>query len=347
MTSPIKVALLTTTALGFAGSAYAADLYADYTPPSDVSYVSKSETPFTWSGVYFGGHVGGAWNSFNAIDDICSIYGPGEDKSGEFASICDLSSGTTTISNADSMFDGETVDYFVYDSDGVGAANNSLVFSHDHDDGDFDWIYGAQIGINQQYGNLVLGLEADITGFADGTGTTVDYFEHFTDNPPSDLNQTVTLTSESDIKWLATFRGRAGVAMGRQGRFLPYVTGGAAVAQVENMFSGVSADVDGGCAGDGCGFNTGGDDPEFQTFSTSETDYQFGFAVGAGGEYAFTDYISFGLEYLFIGFPNGGGTNSIGWANADDVAFTYTQENGIDNVQMVRAKLNFRFPPKR
>jgi hypothetical protein len=44
----ITMALLATSAMGFAGAAYAADVY---TPPSEPAYVPAAASPFSWSGV--------------------------------------------------------------------------------------------------------------------------------------------------------------------------------------------------------------------------------------------------------------------------------------------------------
>lgn len=79
-------------------------------------------------------------------------------------------------------------------------------------------------------------------------------------------------TCETKNRWIGTLRPRLGYAFDR---FLPYVTAGAAYGNVR-----LSARD-----------NTTGD-----TFSDSNT--RFGWAAGAGVEYAFTDQLTAKVEYL-------------------------------------------------
>ena len=73
----------------------------------------------------------------------------------------------------------------------------------DTDDGSFDisgWLLGAQAGANVQMDNFVLGIEGDIS-WSNMTG----------EGDPIDPGPDATVPSGS-IDWLATLRGRAGVA---------------------------------------------------------------------------------------------------------------------------------------
>ncbi|MDX2027230.1 MAG: outer membrane protein [Alphaproteobacteria bacterium] len=94
-------------------------------------------------------------------------------------------------------------------------------FSGDSPSGPRGWdeniLGGGQIGANWQFDRLVLGVEGDISKF----------------NTESDT----AFSAEED--WLATFRARAGIAMGR---LMPYVTGGLALTDVITTVPGAGRD---------------------------------------------------------------------------------------------------------
>lgn len=139
----------------------------------------------------------------------------------------------------------------------TGVLTNAARFGGE----DTNFIGGIQAGYNAQFGNFVAGLEADVgyigidqtfigTGVFAGTRATVEG------------------------GFYGTVRGRLGVAFDR---FLPYITGGVAFADIER---------------------TAIDPP----FSFSKRDTRAGFAVGAGVEYAFTNNLTFKAEYLYMQF---------------------------------------------
>lgn len=126
--------------------------------------------------------------------------------------------------------------------------------------GDFDTdggLIGGTIGYNWQApgSNWVWGIEADAS-WADISGTT-----------PVACGTTCTST----VEWLATIRGRLGIA---QSNWLFYATGGVA-------FAGVNYTIPG-------------------TFDTTQT--EVGWTVGAGVENALSRNWSWKLEYLFVSF---------------------------------------------
>mgnify|MGYP000040812263 FL=1 len=127
------------------------------------------------------------------------------------------------------------------------------------------WLGGIQAGYNLQSGNLVFGLEADLQG-ADYAGTglaTVDG---------------VTANATTAIGWFGSVRPRVGYALGDG---LIYATGGLA-------FGGLDATID---ATGILGHNG--------TITTPE-ELAWGYAVGAGAEYALTDQVSIKGEYQFV-----------------------------------------------
>ena len=82
--------------------------------------------------------------------------------------------------------------------------------------------FGGQIGYNWQSQNFVYGLEADLNWVGARKTET-------TQNPGF-----FPVTNSTKLTWLATVRGRAGVAFGRT---LVFGTGGLAVGQVKNSLT--------------------------------------------------------------------------------------------------------------
>lgn len=151
------------------------------------------------------------------------------------------------------------------------------------------FVGGGQIGANYQIGAVVLGFEADI----DGSRTTKSI--------------TAGIASgTAQIPWVATFRGRAGVAFDR---FLVYATAGGGAAQL-------NATVNAGAAG-----------------SASTSGAYGGWTAGGGLEYALTDSVSVRVEDLYFD------TGNINVAYVGPLAVS-----GRVQQNMVRAGLNVRFP---
>jgi outer membrane immunogenic protein len=156
--------------------------------------------------------------------------------------------------------------------------------------GDFNvkgWLAGATLGYNLQTGLWVFGLEGDIdystikgsdTSFCGGAGC------------------------ETRNTWLGTVRGRVGYVWDR---WLPFVTGGAAVGNVKMTAP------------------TG----------LSESKTRAGWALGGGVEYAFLGPWSAKLEYLYVDL--GKTTCDAGTCGLDtDVKF---------HTNIVRLGFNYRF----
>jgi len=123
------------------------------------------------------------------------------------------------------------------------------------------WLGGAQIGYNWQRGALVFGVEADISSGFDGT----------TSCPAP------AFSCSHDVNWLASVRGRLGVA-GNGNRTLFYATAG-----------GAWADVDYSSTAPG---------------TTGFSDRQFGWVAGGGIEHMLTPNMSARVEYLYYGFDS-------------------------------------------
>ena len=156
--------------------------------------IPMAPAPFSWTGFYIGGNVGGAWTPDNATSDFGPLF-PG------FIVLAPNAAIPT-------VFPGQLASL-------TGGGRQSGV------------IGGGQIGYNWQVNQFVLGVEADAqgTGLKGSTGTATRTF-----GPPlilATVNQTVTVDF-GHVEWMASFRGRAGFAVNQA---LFYVTGGAAVAE--------------------------------------------------------------------------------------------------------------------
>jgi outer membrane immunogenic protein len=128
--------------------------------------------------------------------------------------------------------------------------------------GTFDtdgWLAGGTIGYNYQLpNNIVLGIEGD-AAWTDIKGSAAC---------PAGI-------CETKNDWLATVRGRAGYAFGR---FLPYITGGAAFGDIKTSATGLG----------------------------SSTTTRAGWTVGGGLEANIAGPWSAKVEYLYVDLGRGG-----------------------------------------
>jgi outer membrane immunogenic protein len=186
-------------------------------------------------------------------------------------------------------------------------------------------IEGGQIGYNWQVQQFVLGAEADVVG-TDLKGPSASASRTF--GPPIipvTVTQTVTVDT-GRINWMASFRGRLGFAVDR---VLFYGTGGAAVAE----FGGATATV---VNGPGIGLPAG-------TFTSTNggSTTRWGWTVGGGIEWAFTNNWSLAGEYRHTDFGSRGTTVNI----PDGLGGTFAPvaANGRFTVDQATARLNYRF----
>jgi len=188
----IFLSLLVMTA---AGTAQGADLDYDYLRGADYD-PPPAVALIDWSGVYFGGHGGYTAGSFaqrKATQSALANYFFARDIESEF-----------NVSGLVS-FPG---------SRGRGAS------------------FGAFAGYNLQFGDTVVGLEADYTHTNQTTQSTYSISRAYTTTTTGGMYETVNLsgTSKTQIEDYGTIRARAGYAIGA---FLPYVTAGFAIGQVQ------------------------------------------------------------------------------------------------------------------
>jgi outer membrane immunogenic protein len=165
---------------------------------------------------------------------------------------------------------------------GWGSSQWDAVNSFDVSGG----LIGGTVGYNWQFGQAVLGAEGDID-WSNIKGTT-----------------TVLCPGgcETRNKWLATARGRLGLAFDR---FLPYVTGGLA-------FGDINATV-----------------PILPGGSISNA----GWTVGAGLEVGLVSNVSLKAEYLYVDLGNFNCGLNCGLAPGSNVSFTTSVFRGGANLR--------------
>ena len=172
------------------------------------------------------------------------------------------------------------------------------------------FIGGGQIGYNLQFGNVVVGVEGDVSGLDGKTKAASTFFT----NTPFASNSTAT----SEINWMATARARLGLTTGN---LLVFVTGGVAWAEIENNWRENIIN-----------YNTGA------TWSEKKTKTAPVFGVGA--EYMFTPNWTGRLEALFADF----GDTTINTGHFDSSSYTPGEPTTFKNrVMVVRGALNYKF----
>jgi outer membrane immunogenic protein len=114
-----------------------------------------------------------------------------------------------------------------------------------------------------------------------------------------------TVSASNEINWFGTVRGRVGYAFDR---FLPYFTGGFAYGNVKNKITA-------------------------PTFAFSDDNTQYGWTIGGGLEYAFTNNLTAKVEYLYVDLDKESFSVPGGTFNA----------NVETKFSVVRAGLNYKF----
>jgi outer membrane immunogenic protein len=168
---------------------------------------------------------------------------------------------------------------------------------------------GGQIGFNYQTGALVWGAEADLAYTGLKAERSVGYLAGVNPN---------TISESVESNWLATLRGRLGLA---NGPWLLYATGGLAVGGVNYRDSEF--------------FSING-----QVFAASSSATRTGWTAGGGIERALPGGWSVKAEYLFVdlGHTNYTSVGSINPANS-------IVHNHSFNENIVRLGLNYNFDP--
>lgn len=203
----------------------------------------------------------------------------------------------------------------------AGFTQGTIVYGDNSEDAVFTG--GGQIGYNFQFvNNFVLGAEADLQflGFDDDMSAAVS-----TTGFPA-VGFTPARRGTEGIDWFGTVRLRAGYALDRT---LIYATGGLAYGS--------------------------GDATRYESTNTNrvfldDSDVSFGWTLGAGVEYAWTDNLIVGLEGLYVSLDRDTDlTNFAGTYQPGGVGPIFpvaaAGDSSDDDIEfgVVRARLNYKF----
>ncbi len=168
---------------------------------------------------------------------------------------------------------------------------------------------GGQIGYNQQIGQWLLGVEADINAIDADTRRVGGRI------PTTSIRG---FSQAADLSWMATLRARMGLAVDRA---LIYATGGVALGGWDaNMH-----------------MTSGGVDAVFHNSST-----EGGWVVGGGLEYALSPKWTLKAEYLFADFGQAKGASIFPPPNNPN----FIQSHGVDlTTQIARVGVNYQLGP--
>ena len=207
----------------------------------------------------------------------------------------------------------------------IGIPDSS---SHDVD----GFLAGGHVGLQRQFGGLVLGVEASFTG-GRLRGSSTSAFDGVVGLPPL-LGATWDgeTTSSTKVGEIFTATGRIGFA---SDRWLGYVKGGYASAEVSHS-SMTGVDVT-GCVLFTCAQASGG--------GSSRSDARHhGWVVGGGFEYMINPNVTFGIEYNYIdlGAKTHSGVTTIDVTDVGSGSFASSTRVDVDAIHAVYARLNFK-----
>jgi outer membrane immunogenic protein len=184
---------------------------------------------------------------------------------------------------------------------------------------------GGHIGLQHQWGALVLGVEAGATAanLEDKLST------NFAGIIPLVAEWEGTSTFKTEIHGLYTVAGRIGLT---EGRWLGYVKGGYATAEIKTS---AATDIDGCVIFLGCGNLAA---------STSSKERHHGFVTGAGIEYMFHPNVIFGVEYNYIdlGARTHAGEGSVALDGAPVLSGDTRMRIDPDAIHAIFARLQFK-----
>jgi len=162
--------------------------------------------------------------------------------------------------------------------------------------------YGAFIGYNWQWDELVLGVDAAYNRGSSLNASASDTISRQVVTTPDNVNNAVTITAESSVKLIdyATVRGRAGYAIGQ---FLPYAMIGVAVGHFDYANTATVHDV---------GTPPAGSPVSPFDFTDVQSDaknnaFAPGFIYGLGLDVAITSNVFLRGEWEYIAFGKIGG----------------------------------------
>jgi outer membrane immunogenic protein len=348
-----KLLLSTVAFFGVTAGAMAADL-PRRAPPAFVPV-----PVFTWTGFYVGVNAGYGWGN-DDNNGVCGVFGG-----------C---TGPLTVDVATGVVAPVTA------APGSAIPGGGFFGGNNNRDG---FVGGAQVGFNYQFtpgSGFVVGVEADIQwadfggnnngfgGFANGGLFRANPVAPFgvpgfgivevpvTGSNVALFNQGGFGNRGRDSDWFATARVRVGYAFDR---VLVYATGGVAFTDDGNNNRGFFGGFTNGAqlpaafyvspaaAAQGALVTNGGG------FFGRRNNDDFGWVLGAGVEYAWTNNLTVKLEGLWVNFDNNnngffGGTNIVGVSNTGAAIRgnnfgLFGRGNNDDDFFIARVGINYKF----
>ena len=237
------------------GSAFAADLQPVYKAP-------VAAPAYSWTGLYVGGHVGGAWSNNDWFFPSNSINSVAQQPTGTPFQTVFPNSPAGLRATQLSGYQGPTLGPL-----DVSAGSNSAS----------GWLAGAQIGYNYQIKNWVLGVEGEVS---------------WTSLKGSNKDPNYSNTNQTDTDFVGVLSGRLGYAWDR---LLVYGKAGGAWAHDKySVLTNTTFSVGNGSPSPVT--VTSG------TMVDAATVNRFGYMLGAGVEYALTPQWSVRAEYQYLDF---------------------------------------------
>jgi outer membrane immunogenic protein len=320
--------LLAATAIGVVTShgASAADILRKAPPAAPLPPPVQD-----WSGIYVGVEGGGGWghqDGFNAPFNLRPGFGQ---FCGEQISPFDC--GDSVVNEEFAEFDGVLGRNRHFADVNLGGVNTS------------GWLFGAFFGAQKQWGNWVLGIEADVDGAdikGSTNGTATFHGTGLSEAPISDgganllLNHNVSLDTKIDM--VSSLRGKIGYAWSPN--WMIYGTGGAAFAHVKNSITDSQ-------------FLRFGDDCEGASFLSCELTFaaansftaqanqtMLGFTLGAGIDYKWQidpgSAVVFGVEYQYFNFP----TQTFTFTGPEGGSIAFDSK---ETINVVKGKISYLF----
>ena len=237
------------------GSAFAADLQPVYKAP-------VAAPAYSWTGLYVGGHVGGAWSNNDWFFPCDSINSVAQEPTGTPFQDCLPEFAGGLERPPASGYQGPTLGPL-----NVSSGSNSAS----------GWLAGAQIGYNYQIKNWVLGVEGEVS---------------WTSLKGSNKDPNYSNTNQTDTDFVGVLSGRLGYAWDR---LLVYGKAGGAWAHDKySVLTNTTFTVGNGSPSPVT--VTSG------TMVDAATVNRFGYMLGAGVEYALTPQWSVRAEYQYLDF---------------------------------------------
>lgn len=168
---------------------------------------------------------------------------------------------------------------------------------------------GGQFGYNFQFQRIVIGPEFDL-GYMNLEGDGIE--------PQPEIRHVGVGTGSTDSDFYTTLRARIGYALGPQGDWLVYATGGGIGVNYETRFHAVENQVEG--------------------INASTTDFNWGYTVGGGVEKKLGRHWSIKAEYLYFSLDDQSFSGHEIQVTGDFYRF-----KGETMGHIIRGGLNFQF----